>query len=204
MPAGGAGPGKLTVNHPLWAQAEAAEQENRLADAKKAYSELALQMQGPGGDRDIVNLCYTRMHAIRDREQRATVGASALPSKDERGVRVGAPQSLPAAGTTSAGTSAAANTATNVRTDAAGGGDRADWIGPGTLRTTPLTLDPLNRQTYALETSPGVVKVYVLAGPGVDLTQYIGKRVSVYGVPKDRKGLSKQVVLATDAQTQGQ
>ncbi|MBN9120141.1 MAG: hypothetical protein J0I06_13410, partial [Planctomycetes bacterium] len=102
---------KPAVNHPLWTQAETAEREGRLADAEKAYFDLAAQMNGTGGDHDIANLCYTRIHAIREKKRNSGTGAGSTsvlqPPKDDRGVRPGAPQALPSA-KTSAGTNAGA------------------------------------------------------------------------------------------------
>jgi hypothetical protein len=192
--AGGAAPppAKPAVNHPLWTQAETAEREGRLADAEKAYFDLAAQMNGTGGDHDIANLCYTRIHAIR--EKRRTAGAASTGSggsattlqpapKEDRGVRPGAPQALP--------TSAKPGTSTDT-TDG-----RPQWQGIGTLRRSVLTPDGTGKPAYALETSPGVVKVYVMAGPGVELDKLVGKRVDVYGAPQTRSGLSKPYMVAT-------
>jgi Bacterial SH3 domain len=180
-PAGG-GNNKPAVNHPLWTQAEAAEREGRTVEAEKLYFDLAAQMNAPGGDHDIANLCYTRIHSIREKKRNAsaplpttpprTTGVLQPPAKDDRGVRAGTPQPLPPA------------------TD-----ERPRWSGPGTLRRTALTLD--GRSAYALESSPGVVVTYVIAGQGVDLERSLGKRVDVYGTSQTRSGLSKPCVVAT-------
>jgi hypothetical protein len=190
-PAGGIVASKPAVNHPLWIQAEAAEREGRLADAEKAYFDLAALMNGQGGDRDVANLCYTRIHAIREKRRASNTTGAGQPVKDDRGVKPGAPQAVPV--------STGSNTNTNPRPDGAPSNDPSqDWIGPGTLRISALTLDGIDRKTYALETNPGTVKVYVLAGPGVDLSRYVNKRVNVLGTPQTRPGLSKQYVVAMD------
>ena len=191
-PAGGVVSSKPAVNHPLWVQAEAAERENRLVDAEKAYFDLAALMNGPGGDHDVANLCYTRIHALRERKR--TGGTTTKPDtgslpKEDRGVRPGAPQALPPA----------AGSNTNTKTDPAGG-EKQEWV--GTLRISALTLDGIDRKTYLLETAPGSVKGYVLAGPGVDLARYVGRRVSVFGVPQTRSGLSKPYIVATAVEGQ--
>jgi hypothetical protein len=191
-PAGGVVSSKPAVNHPLWVQAEAAERENRLVDAEKAYFDLAALMNGPGGDHDVANLCYTRIHALREKKRTGGTNTSApsggaLPLKEDRGVRPGAPQALPPA----------AGSNTNAKTD---GGEKQEWV--GTLRVSALTLDGIDRKTYLLETAPGSVKGYVLAGPGVDLARHVGKRVSVSGVPQTRGGLSKPYVIATAVEGQ--
>lgn len=182
---------KPAVNHPLWTQAETAEREGRLADAEKAYFDLAALMNGNGGDHDIANLCYTRIHALREKKRNggtaSAVSASVLqpPPKEDRGVRPGAPQALPAA--------TKPNTSANSTTDGAG----AKWHGIGTLHRSTLTPDGTGKPAYALETAPGVVKVYAIAGPGVDLEKYLGKRVDVYGAAQTRTGLSKPYVITT-------
>ena len=183
-PAGGVVASKPAVNHPLWTQAETAEREGKLADAEKAYFDLAAVMNGAGGDHDIANLCYTRIHTLREKKRNAggttspTSGVLQPPTpKDDRGVRPGAPQALPPAANTSAG--------------ASGDGPKLT----GTLRRSVLTPD--GKPAYALETSPGVVKAYVSAGPGVELDKLIGKRVDVYGAQRTLSQLSKPYVLAT-------
>ncbi|MBN9117561.1 MAG: hypothetical protein J0I06_00030, partial [Planctomycetes bacterium] len=77
------------------------------------------------------------------------------------------------------------------------GEGRPQWSGIGTLRRSALTPDGTGRPAYALETAPGVVKVYVVAGPGVELDRLAGKRVDVYGAQQTRSGLSKPFVIAT-------
>ena len=183
-PAGGVVASKPAVNHPLWTQAETAEREGKLADAEKAYFDLAAVMNGAGGDHDIANLCYTRIHTLREKKRNAggttspTSGLLQPPTpKDDRGVRPGAPQALPPAA--------------NANTGASGDGAKLT----GTLRRSVLTPD--GKPAYALETSPGVVKAYVSAGPGVELDKLIGKRVDVYGAQRTLSQLSKPYVLAT-------
>lgn len=198
-PATGDPTSKPTVNHPLWAQAEAAERENRLADAVDLYFKLANEMQRPNGDYDLVNLCFTRVHAIRAKQRgtgssgtgaptstpnvlkppvRDEVGARPV-AKEDRGVKAGVPEALPPAA--------------NEKDD------RAEWQ-TGTLRRSNLTPDGPNRQLYMLEAPQGLVKMYVTAGPGVDLDRYLGKRVNVLGSTTSRTGLSKPYLVATDVE----
>ncbi len=186
-PAGSVVASKPAVNHPLWAQAEAAEREGRNADAEKAYFDLAALMNGTGGDHDVANLCYTRIHALREKKRNSgtttssTSGVLQPPVREDRAVRPGAPQMLPAAANTNAPT----------------GGDGPRWTGPGVLRRSPVTPDGTGKPCYALESAPGAPKAYVTAGPGVDLEKMIGKRVDVYGTPLTRNGLSRPYVIAT-------
>ncbi len=190
-PAGGVTSGKPAVNHPLWQQAEAAEREGRLAEAEKAYFDLAALMNGAGGDHDIANLCYTRIHSLREKKRNAGGATRPLdtrpaPPKDDRGVRPGTPVALPPA------------VGKNDAPDAPAA-DKPQWTGAGTLRRSALTPDGTGKPAYALETAPGVVKVYVVGGPGVELEKYLGKRVDVYGTPT-RGTLSKPYVVAASVE----
>lgn len=194
-PTGGVTSGKPAVNHPLWQQAETAEREGRTAEAEKAYFDLAALMNGANGDHNIANLCYTRIHSLREKKRNAggaprpldtrPVGTPPAP-KDERGVRPGTPVALPPA------------SGKNDKLDT-NPLDKPQWTGPGTLRRSALTPDGTGKPAYALETAPGVVKVYVVAGPGVDLEKHIGKRVDVYGTPT-RGALSKPYVVAASVE----
>jgi hypothetical protein len=186
---------KPIVNHPLWIQAETAERENRLADAEKAYFDLAAIMNGPGGDHDIANLCYTRIHAIRERKRASNTGGQ--PVNDDRGVRPGPPQAITTSAT-GVGAAAVIPKPNGAAPTGTPGGERPDWIGPGTLRLSVLTLDGIDKKTYSLESAPGAPIVYVLAAPGADLGPFLNKRINVLGVPQERKGLKHKVVVALD------
>ncbi len=183
---GGVTSGKPAVNHPLWAQAEVAERENRLADAEKLYFQLAEEMNRPGGDHDIANLCYTRIHTLREKKRNAGGTTKQVPpppnllkppAKEDRGVRPGTPESLPPA--------AGAND------------DRAQVSGTGILRRSTLTPDGPTRALYVLEAPQGIVKMYVVAGQGIDPERHLGKRVDVSGTATTRTGLSKPYLVAT-------
>lgn len=193
----GADTAKPAVNHPLWAQAEAAERENRLTDAVDLYFRLAAEMNRTNGDHDLANLCYTRMHAIREKQRgiRGMGAPASVPNvlkppvrdeisarpvtRDERGVRAGTPEPLPPAATEKE--------------------DRAEWQ-TGTLRRSNLTPDGPNKQLYLLETPQGFVTMYVTAGPGVELNGYLNKRVNVLGRTTSRTGLSKPYLVATEVE----
>ena len=202
-PAGGVVASKPAVNHPLWTQAEPRSREARYADAEKAYFDLAALMNGQGGDHDIANLCYTRIHALREKRRNTsgtpvsasgntgtsgtTTGMLQPPPKDDRGgVRAGAPQALPPAAPTNSSTSTTPT-----------GNEGAKWTGAGTLHRTPLTFE--GKPGYVLETAPGAVKAYVIAGPGIDLEKLLNKRVDVYGTSKTItiSTRSAQLVAAT-------
>jgi hypothetical protein len=191
-PGAGPGAGRPQVPHPLWAQAEAAERDGRYDDAEKLYFQLARVMNEPGGDHDVANLCYTRIHTLREKKRAAAGGGVA--AADSR-----PPASAPA--------SPRPQTAVTPRPPAGGtppaapadpGDDRPRWTGPGRLKRSALALD--GRQTYVLESNSGETLVYVVAAQGVNLERYVNKQVDVYGVSYPRRGLSKPYVLATAAE----
>ncbi|MBY0459072.1 MAG: hypothetical protein K2V38_17185, partial [Gemmataceae bacterium] len=107
--------------------------------------------------------------------------------RDDRGVRVGTPEPVPS-GSGSARDAGAGG--------AGGGGGAGDWQS-GFLRHSALTPDGLNRQLYILESQRGEVILYLTAGPGVSLSNYLGKKVEVYGSPGTAYGLKRPYMVAT-------
>jgi SH3 domain-containing protein len=185
-PAGGEAPaasipsalaaGGKNVNHPLWAQAEAAERDGRSDEAERIYFALARAMNEPGGDHDIANLCYTRIHAIREKKR-------GIPSGSTSNTR-------PAAADSSRPPSTG-----RVPTPAAVESDPARKSGPARLVRSNIGLD--GRTTYRLEDERGNAVMYAVPAQGVDLERYIGKRVDLTGVVHTRQGLSKPYIVTT-------
>jgi hypothetical protein len=167
-------PAKPVVQNPLLAPAEQAEQEGRLKDAEKLYWELARKMNEPGGDHDIANLCYTRIHSIHEKTRTAP-----NPTNSPRTVLTDSTQAK------SSAVSATVNT-------------RPDFMGTGRLSRSALDINA--QFTYVLDGSPGVPLFYVVEAPGIDLKRYIGKQVTIYGSSSTRKDLSKPLVVATSAE----
>jgi hypothetical protein len=165
--------GKPAVQHPLWAQAEAAERDGRLDDAEKFYFQLAQVMNQPGGDHDVANLCYTRIHTLREKRRNAGGTATTNTRPATGGQTTGGSRSLPP----------------DARDDG------ARWTGPGKLLRSALA--PEGRQTYVLVSSTGETLRYVFADPGVNLEKYVGRRVDVYGVSGTYQGLKKPYTVAT-------
>lgn len=190
---------KPAVNHPLWTQAEAAEAAAKYDDAEKLYFELARVMNGPGGDHDIANLCYTRIHSLREKKRGSAIAKTPnasnpnwAPSKDDRPTLLppnqgGSPIALPNE-----------SRPTNPNPAAASNDEKPRWSGPGVLTRSALALD--GRKTYALESSPGVVRVYVVAASGVDLEKYVNRRIDVYGATSTRRDLSRPYVIASSVE----
>ena len=181
---------KPTVQHPLWAQADIAERDGRYDDADKLLFQLARVMNEPGGDHDIANLCYTRIHTLREK-QRAGVPGTTTAAAATVATRpaLGQP-TRPAGGLPPVIGSPPGSAAGDPLRE-----DRPRWSGPGKLVRSALTLD--GRKCYALEAYPGVPLVYVVAAPGVDLERYLGRKVDVYGLQNNRRDLTKPYVVAT-------
>lgn len=180
---GGAKPG---VNNPLWAQAEAAERDGRNEEAEKLYFQLARQMNEPGGDHDIANLCYTRIHALREKKRSSVIPPMNIPGPS------GSPRTESPRNERPALLPPTKNEPTGTTT----GNEKGSWTGVGRLVLSALVLD--GRTTYALETAPGVTQLYVVAGPGVDLKQYKNRKVNVFGTTQTHPNVSKPYVIATE------
>jgi hypothetical protein len=56
-------------NHQLWQQAEQADRQGDYARAETLYLRLAAEMNQPGGDAELANLCYARVHAVREKQR---------------------------------------------------------------------------------------------------------------------------------------
>jgi len=69
-------------NHPLWQQAEAAERQSEYARAESLYLKLAAEMNQPGGDAELANLCYARLHAVREKHRPGTKPSS-TPARND-------------------------------------------------------------------------------------------------------------------------
>lgn len=53
----------------LWVEAERAEQAGDLARAEALYLRLAGESNRPGGDPDLANRCFARVHALREKQR---------------------------------------------------------------------------------------------------------------------------------------
>ncbi|HEV3383653.1 MAG TPA: hypothetical protein VG097_02495 [Gemmata sp.] len=168
-----------SIQNPLWIQAEAAEKDGRLTDAEKLYFQLARQTNEQGGDHDIANMCYTRIHSIREKLGKVSVATTTTAPRPV--LSGGNPQPK-----------------TTVSTATGGSNPRPDYVATGRLGRSALDVD--GRRTYVLDGSPGVPVAYVVAGPGVDLERNLGKQVNVYGTSSTRKDLSKPLAVATSAE----
>jgi hypothetical protein len=167
--------GGRNVNHPLWAQAETAERDGRHDEAERLYFALARAMNEPGGDHDVANLCYTRIHAIREKKRGLSSGSTSntIHSAVESARPLNGRATVPLAAE----------------------GDRTRRSGPGKLVRSSVAID--GRTTYRLEDERGNPVMYVVPSQGVDLERHVGRRVDVSGVVHSRQGLSKPYIVAT-------
>ncbi|MBP3955761.1 SH3 domain-containing protein [Gemmata sp. G18] len=188
-PTAGTTASKPAVNHPLWEKAEAAERENRLKDAVDLYFQLAGEINRTGGDHEIANQCFSRVHDIRGKQRDSARGSTTAPTmptsllkpptKEDRAVRPGTPEPLPPAANTN------------------GAKDERVETQSGTLARSNLTPPGLNRQLYILESPSGEPKMYVTSAPGVNLAQHLGRRVEVTGSTTTAYGLKRPCLVAT-------
>ncbi|AMV25761.1 hypothetical protein VT84_15295 [Gemmata sp. SH-PL17] len=192
-PTAGTTASKPAVNHPLWIKAEAAERDNRIKDAEDLYFQLAEEMNRTGGDNEIVNQCFSRVHMLRrkEREARGTpTSTSATPTslmkppttREDRSVRPGTPEALPPAANTT------------------GAKDERETL-RGVLKYSTLTPRGLNGRLYMIESPQGgEVKAFVAEGTGVDLSYYVGRSVEITGSVTTAYGLKRTCIVATNVE----
>jgi hypothetical protein len=200
---------KPTVNYPLWAQADEAEKAGKYDEAEKLLFQLARVMNEPGGDQDVATLCFTRIHTLREKKwgggalpPAAAVTTATSPSgtavrndPPTTAARNDRPTLLPPVGDDR---TVSTRPTAPVSRDPAGPApppatDRQGWT--GTLRLSALALD--GRQTYALESSPGIPKVYAVGASGVDLKPFLNRQVELFGTTSTRKDLSKPYIVVS-------
>lgn len=195
VPAGGSAdpfgaPARSGVPNPLWAQAEEAERAGRYDDAEKLFFQVAKD-----ADADLANRCFARIHTLREKSR----GGAGLVAGGGR----------PSAEPVSPGRTATLlppvreDRRDERRPESPGqpaAADRAGWSGVMTLMKSPLALD--GRQTYALESSPGVVVGYAVPAPGLDLSGHIGRRIRVYGTTYTHRNTPKPYTVVTDVQAE--
>lgn len=181
---------KPVTDNPLWAQAEAAEREGRYDEAEKLYFQVASAVNEGGGDHDLANRCYSRIHGLREKKR----GTSPPPAASAPPVRRDERASMPPPTRETGTLPPSAKEATRPAGGTTATGGKADWQKPAVL--TRAAIAPGGKKTYALESSPGVVVMYVQAGDGIDAERYVKRRVAVYGTPASVPRLSRPLVVA--------
>jgi hypothetical protein len=152
---------------------------------------LARLMNEQGNNHDVANLCYTRIHSLREKRRQtlATSSTTAPLNSPLSSSGSAGPPSHHTPGETSSPTVSTPSKGTLPPPETA-----ARWYGPGRLVRSAIALD--GRKTYALEAHPGVPIVYVVAGPAGDLDRHLNAIVQVYGTAQNRRGLSYPYVTA--------
>lgn len=167
-------PAGWPATNATWADAEAAEAAKDFDKAIKLYFQLAKEMNSAGGDTDLANLCYTRIHAIREKLR------DAGGTKDNNW-------------TATKGDAARDDGAWTRRGEA---GAKAAWTGAGTLRAAKLQSG--GKSYYALEDARGQLVCYAVAGSnGLDLERYSKRKVDLYGTSSYSQELRANVVSVT-------
>ena len=159
-------------NHPLWREAEAADKAGDWDRAERLYFQVAGEMNKPGGDPELANLSYSRIHSIRERRRSGKGG-------DKVTVKTTTPIVDPAVQPASART---------VSTSAPAKDAKDAWYGPGTLYVAVSKYQ--NQTVYALESEPGRVVAYCVPAAGFDLQPYLRRRVALMGKVLDANYLS--------------
>lgn len=153
-------------SEPLWRQAEEASDRQEYQRAERLYLQLASDMNRPGGDIELANLCYSRVHAVLEKQRSAGRPAP----REARGEAKG-------------------TTAGSVRGDRAGTDRPASrsaepqWTAPGTIRETGFNRDGLAKYSFRSKATGKVVN-YLEAGSGVDLGRWSEGEVVLYGTAR--------------------
>ncbi len=145
----------------LWRDAERARTDGNFAKAEELYLQLATA-SNKAGDVRLANLCYERVHTVREQGRTKTSG-SLRPTDDPKPLPVVSAKPEPA--------------------------DRGKGvIGDGILRT--VRFEYAGKKVYALTGSKGEVRLYLIAD-GIELDRYIGKWLEIGGTvayPKEFGG----------------
>lgn len=162
-------------NHTLWVQAEATELRGDLDKAERLYLDLAREMNGPGGDADLANLCYTRIHALRERRMQGGQARAVVESTGARPPTANLPQ------------------------EDNSGAIRGKWSGPGLLRAAPFRVN--GKPAFVLEDGRGRILIYAVANSGIDLDRYTKRNVDLYGIVQthpELRGVGLMTVTQVD------
>ena len=198
---------------PLWAQAEQAKREGKLAEAHDLFMKLASQTK----DHGLQVRCYNQMAYLKNTQPPAmptyVAGRPAAPGYPNAAAdaRIVPTPSYPypqTVGTPPASPSRATSQYTYVpqRPGYAGGQGAAwtgangvavpppQWKGPGRLVRSAV---PVHGQpAYVLDMGGGQPLVYVTAQPGVNLEPYVNRYVSLLGPVDYHMGYRKEHLTA--------
>jgi hypothetical protein len=180
MPAGPPGSAPVSAEDTaMWEQAQQAENAGKKADAADLYLLLANRTS----NHELQMRCYNRIHFLRE-----SMGKT-LPYNYQAGHPTEAhyPSQAPIAPIPNyvAGQPQFAPQTTSQSTYGSYSRPPAAPVnslqesGPGYLRRAPFWID--QKRTYVLESSNGAARMYVTEQPGVNLDQYLGRVVDLWG-----------------------
>ncbi len=141
-------------SEPLWLQAEEASRLQEYERAERLYLQLASDQNRPGGDVELANLCYERVHAVLEKQRAVGRPAKGMATPVGRGDSEGAGR--PAAKSR-----------------------EPQWTSAGTVRETGFGSGAGAKYSFR-SASTGKVIAYLEAGPGVDLGQWREAEVELY------------------------
>jgi hypothetical protein len=175
-------PGSTTANEsPRWIQADQAQREGRLDDAERLFSDIVRDTATSGKDFELSLRAQNRIREIR--LQRRTQLTSRPSGNDGKYIppQQGIPSFTPPAERMPPRPSLPTPASLTGRTTPRDlGNGRWESSGTGYLRRSGFQID--GRQTYALETANGQLRIYVTAEPGVDLESHLNRHVELVGM----------------------
>jgi len=175
-------------NHPLWVQAEQASQNNDYDKAERLYFQLAKEMNAADGDTELANLCYVRIHTLRERRRQ--------PIGKETGAAWNAAKDLVATPRTDLPRE---STPRREEPSAPAPAAKSEWTGTGFLRIAAFKVN--GKAVYALDDDRGKTKFYATSSPNVDLEKYLRKTVDLFGTvtyPADLRNIGLISVTRAD------
>jgi hypothetical protein len=155
--------------HRLWGQATQAERTGDYDAARKLFARIYEDLWNQGADRNAIVYCYNRYTRCDElfKKGEGKPGRSGSESRS----RVQPP---------------------SESRDGAGNGK---WSNPGYLRELQKVFVD-NQPVFSLEDDRGNVTYYVTAASGINLKNYNGKRVQLYGTVAQRPELYRPHLLA--------
>lgn len=190
------------VNDPKWTQATEAEKAGRTADAERMFRELGNEMCNK--NHDLAMRCYNRAEFLR-RGLQASVPVGYQPNRPAVTSSASArhevrSQPVPTtAGGSPMGGVPVPSPAASVTGFFGGRPVASQPSGMGWLRVSGRGID--GRRAYLWESGDGR-RLYVTAGPGVDLEPHVNRYVEVFGEIVYRGDLRAYYMVATRATPQ--
>jgi hypothetical protein len=190
-------------SHSTWLEAQTAEKAGELERAEKLYLNLAREMMKAGGNEKVTEDCYARVHELREKRRKAggqnliltshtgepSVGEFVKSQEKER--TNSSPIAVSPSNSTLTNSSLTNSSLANSSSSKSEQEGR--WEGPGTIYASSLRVN--SQKVYALQSTPDRVIAYLVSGPNVDLSKYVGKYIRVYGQSKPLTGYPDKTLM---------